>query len=203
MEGLVSNERELVLLLMHDDERAFKALYHLYSGRLLGYLKKLSGTEDFALEILQETFVRVWNNRSRIDPEKPFRSYLFSIAANLVYDLYRKAARDKKLRAALQNSYVSYICDHPEESVYSEENTRLLREAIQALPPKRREIFQLIKLEERSYDEVSKLLKVSTSTINDHIVKATKSIRERLLRSSTLEINIVAFSSLECLSAFF
>lgn len=203
MEGLVSNERELVLLLMHDDENAFKALYHLYSGRLLGYLKKLSGTEDFALEILQETFVRVWNNRSRIDPEKPFRSYLFSIAANLVYDLYRKAARDKKLRAALQNSYVSYICDHPEESVYSEENTRLLREAIQALPPKRREIFQLIKIEERSYDEVSKLLKVSTSTINDHIVKATKSIRERLLRSSTLEINIVAFSSLECLSAFF
>ena len=188
---------------MHDDENAFKALYHLYSGRLLGYLKKLSGTEDFALEILQETFVRVWNNRSRIDPEKPFRSYLFSIAANLVYDLYRKAARDKKLRAALQNSYVSYICDHPEESVYSEENTRLLREAIQALPPKRREIFQLIKIEERSYDEVSKLLKVSTSTINDHIVKATKSIRERLLRSSTLEINIVAFSSLECLSAFF
>lgn len=203
MEGLVSNERELVLLLMHDDENAFKALYHLYSGRLLGYLKKLSGTEDFALEILQETFVRVWNNRSRIEPEKPFRSYLFSIAANLVYDLYRKAARDKKLRAALQNSYVSYICDHPEESVYSEENTKLLREAIQALPPKRREIFQLIKIEERSYDEVSKLLKVSTSTINDHIVKATKSIRERLLRSSTLEINIVAFSSLECLSAFF
>ncbi|MGN6532752.1 MAG: RNA polymerase sigma factor [Ginsengibacter sp.] len=64
-------------------------------------------------------------------------------------------------------------------------------ESINLLPPKRRQIFQLIKVEERSYEEVSALLNVSVSTINDHIVKATKFIRENLKQYQIVELSML------------
>ena len=176
-----SNQRDLVKLLTDGNEAAFEALYHLYSRRLLLYLIKLLKSEHLASEVLQDVFVKVWNNRKNIDAAQSFRSYLFRIAENCVYDFFRKAGRDKKLQEALiRNACKDY--NPVEESVYMKERSRLLREAIDALPSKRRQIFQSVKIEGRSYDEVSRMLHVSVSTINDHIVKATKSIRENLER---------------------
>lgn len=180
-----SNEKDLVMLLSKDSETAFEELYRLYRNRLLGYLIKLVKSEDVAVELLQDAFVKIWNNRHNIDPEQSFRSYLFRIAENVVYDFFRKAVRDKKLTQALINSACQY--SHVEESFSDKENQQLLQDAINLLPPKRRRVFEMIKIEERSYEEVSLLLDVSTSTINDHIVKATKSIRENLERYQVIE----------------
>jgi RNA polymerase sigma-70 factor (ECF subfamily) len=192
LDNCTSNEKDLVLLLNESNEAAFEELYNLYSNRLLGYLIKLVKTETFAVDILQEAFIKIWNNRQNIDPEQSFRSYLFRIAENLVYDFFRKAARDKKLAAALINNvYDEYR--HVEEKFCQKEIDQLLQTAIDMLPPKRRQVFQLIKMEERSYEEVSELLHVSTSTINDHVVKATKSIRENLERYHVTAISIAIF----------
>ncbi len=187
-----SNEKDLVVLLKESNEAAFEALYYLYSKRLLSYLARVVKSENFAAEILQETFIRIWNNRETINPNQSFRSYLFRIAENLVYDFFRKAARDKKLEAALINSSCSEY-NNVEEIYSSKENIQQLQDAINTLPPKRRQVFQLVKMEERSYDEVSELLHVSTSTINDHIVKATKAIREKLANYESQMISIIFF----------
>jgi RNA polymerase sigma factor (sigma-70 family) len=69
---------------------------------------------------------------------------------------------------------------HVEENLCTKENEQILNDLINLLPPKRREIFQLIKMEDRSYNEVSHALSISPSTISDHIVKATKFIRQHL-----------------------
>ncbi|MEO9022956.1 MAG: RNA polymerase sigma-70 factor [Ginsengibacter sp.] len=185
-----SHEKDLVVLLRDSSEAAFEELYHLYSNRLLGYLIKLVKSEGIASELLQDFFIKIWNNRQNIDPEKSFRSYLFCVAENLVYDFFRKAARNKKLEAVLiNNSCGEYR--HIEENFCRKENIQLLQNAIDALPPKRRQVFQLVKMEERSYEEVSSILHVSVSTINDHIVKATKSIREKLEPYQLTKISII------------
>jgi len=187
-----SDDRDLVVLLTRSNEPAFVKLYSLYSERLLGYLVRLVKSETFACELLQDAFIKIWNNRNNIDPNQSFRSYLFRIAENLVYDFFRKAERDKKLQAALINS-ASSDYRHVEENITSKENIQLLRKIIDALPPKRRQVFQLIKIEERSYAEVSTLLNISTYTINDHIVKATKFVRERLEGHHVMGIIILTF----------
>ena len=180
------------MLLTEGSETAFEKLYRLYSKHLLGYLIRLVKSETFACELLQDAFIKIWNNRCNIDPNQSFRSYLFRIAENLVYDFFRKAARDKKLQAVLINSASSEY-RHLEEDVCSKENVQLLRKIIDDLPPKRRQVFQLIKIEERSYAEVSALLNISTYTINDHIVKATKFVRERLEGHHVMGIIILTF----------
>lgn len=173
------NEKDLVILLSRDDEDAFEALYYSYSTWLLAYLIKLVKSESLAADLLQEAFLTVWNKRQNIDPDQCFRAYLFRIAGNLAYDFFRNAARKKKLLASLiQNHYnqSSYI----EEVFSGKENNQFLMDAISSLPIRRREVFQLVRIEERPYQEVSQLLNISVSTINDHVVKATKSLRVKL-----------------------
>ena len=179
-------EKEIVLRMMQGDELAFEKIYRLYSPKLYGNLLRLLKSVPQTEQILQDVFLKVWEYRSSIDPEKSFRSFLFKIAENKAYDFFRKAARDKKLEAELiALSTVNYTV--LEEFVADDEKLILLKNAIDKLPPQRQQVFRLCKLEGRSYREVSESLGISQSTISDHIVKATKSIRDHLeIHSRTL-----------------
>lgn len=169
-------EQELLALLHRGSEQAFEKIYNHYSIRLYANLLKLVKSEAEAQEILQDVFLKVWNNREQIDLSKSFKAYLFKIAENKVYDFFRKLARDKKKMAVLLTT-TSGENVPDEANLFTEENTALLEKAIGALPPQRQQVFRLCKLEGKSYREVSKELDISESTISDHIVKATKSIR--------------------------
>jgi RNA polymerase sigma-70 factor (family 1) len=189
-----SSERDLVLALQKGDEGAFETIYGLYSQRLFGRLLKLVKTEAQAQEILQDVFIKLWQHRHSLDAEKSFRSFLFRIAENKVYDFFRKAARDKLMQANLISlATTNYI--NIEDYTREEENLKLLYKAIESLPPQRQQVFRLCKLEGRSYKEVSELLGISLSTISDHIVKATKAIKEFFYKQppSLLLITLLLF----------
>ena len=171
-----NNEKEILLELLKGSEQAFEKIYKIYSGRLYGSLLKLVKSESEAQEILQDVFLKIWDNRQNIDVEKSFRSYLFKIAENKVYDFFRKAARDKKKEAELM-AIASSESLPDEDLLLSDENATILQKAIESLPAQRQQVFRLCKLEGKSYKEVSELLGISVSTISDHIVKATKAIR--------------------------
>ena len=169
-------EKEILMRLLQGDELAFEKIYRLYSPRLYGKLLRLLKSVPQTEEILQDVFLKIWEYRASIDPEKSFRAFLFKIAENKVYDFFRKASRDKKLEAELiALSTINYMA--LEEFVADDEKSVLLENAINMLPPQRQQVFRLCKLEGKSYKEVSELLGISLSTISDHIVKATKSIR--------------------------
>jgi len=184
------DEKQLLVLLRQGDKQAFGELYYQYSPRIYTNLVKLLKSDHLAEELLQDVFVKVWDKRENIDIEKSFRSYLFRIAENQVYDFFRKAARDKKMEAYLINA-ASEFYSHVEEALYHKENTAILNRAIAQLPPKRRHIFTLCKLEGKSYEEVSRQLGISTSTINDHVVKASRSVREYLLLSKDIAVLVI------------
>ncbi|WP_256007351.1 RNA polymerase sigma factor [Pedobacter deserti] len=165
------NEKALLTRLKAGDKQAFESLYHRYKHRIAGNLLRLLKSEELAEEILQDMFVRLWDRRSSIDPEQSFRSYLFRVAENKVMDYYRRMARDKKMREKL-TAAVSELYSHIEEDIFSKENSRMLQEAIDQLPPQRKQVFILCKMEGKSYKEVAELLSISPSTINDHLYKA-------------------------------
>ena len=191
---LSSDEKELLSLLLNGNEQAFEKIYQLYSSRLYGNLLKLVKSEAEAQEILQDVFLKIWENRQRIDIEKSFRSYLFKIAENKVVDFFRKAARDKKRESRLiLLATIEYL--PVEDLLQSDERSVILQKAIDSLPPQRQQVFRLCKLEGKTYKEVSELLGISVSTISDHIVKATKSVRDYFENNeqALLSLLIVAF----------
>lgn len=184
-------ENELLLQLSKGNLVAFEKIYYSYSPKLLSNLVKLVKSDSVAQDILQDIFLKVWKNREKIEPDKSFRSYLFTIAENKAYDFFRKAARDKKLCETLIASATEHY-EHIETEIFNKENSRILEIAIGILPPQRQLVFRLSKLEELSYDEISKRLGISVSTISDHIVKATKSIRIFLSNHPELYILFIA-----------
>ncbi|HMT75933.1 MAG TPA: RNA polymerase sigma-70 factor, partial [Chitinophagaceae bacterium] len=172
---------------------AFEKIYRMYSGRLYGNLLKLVKNESLAQEILQDVFVKIWENRFSIDANKSFRSYLFKIAENKVYDLFRKAARDRKLQAQI-TAIATEQYMHIEELLIRKEYGAIIEKAIKLLPPQRQQIFRLCKMEGRSYEEVSKLLGISVSTISDHIVKSGRTLREYLYLNLDMAILLFVLS---------
>lgn len=178
------------------DREAFTELYAAYSKRLYLNLVKLVKSESIAEEILQDIFVIIWEKRYEIDIRLSFQSYLFRIGENKVTDFFRKARRDKNLFAQVKR-IASEQYSHIEEELLSRENSEFLKKAIDTLPPQRKQIFELCKLHGKSYNEVSILLGISTSTINDHIVKATKSIREFLCCNMRYSPSLLLFMVLK------
>ena len=187
------DEKELLLQLSNDSEQAFEKIYKLYSARLYGNLIKLVKSESEAQEILQDVFLKIWNNRHSIDTDKSFRSYLFKIAENKVYDFFRKAARDKKKEHVLLEIASSEYMP-VEDIMLSDAKTVLLEKAIESLSPQRQQVFRLCKLEGKSYREASEILGISASTISDHIVKATKSIRDYFEKNEQALLALFIFS---------
>jgi len=187
---LIIDEKELLFLLKQSHEVAFEKIYKLYSPRLFGNIYKMVKSESTAKEILQEVFIKVWNNRTGIDPERSFRSYLFRIAENKVYDFFRNASRDKKMQSRILVIATKHY-DHIEELLLRKEDNAVLHKAINSLSSQRQHVFRLCKLEGKSYAEVSRELGISVSTISDHIVKATKTIRKYLFEYIDLTIILI------------
>ncbi len=191
---MMRNEKYLLEQLIAGNEEAFKQLYFLYSERLYGNLLKLLKSEPVAQEILQDVFMKIWDHRQHIDTEKSFRSYLFRIAENRVCNFYKKASREKALLQQLASqSPAAYA--HVEEIIFSKEQKSFLHNAIESLPPQRKQVFELCKVEGKSYDEVSSLLGISISTIIDHIVKANRFLREYCIKNKELIIPVLLIST--------
>ncbi|MDB4923996.1 RNA polymerase sigma factor [Mucilaginibacter sp.] len=182
---LLLTEKELVESLKNGDKYAFEQLYHNYKVRIYRNLLKMVKSDEIAEELLQDLFVKIWISREKLNPEKSFRSYLFKIAENLVYDFFRKAALNKKLETYLIS--VSVPTTSPiEQHIYYKEGNYVLAKAIEQLPPKRKQVYILCKIEGRSYEEVSRLLGVSVSTVNEHIVKASSVVKKYFLLSTNI-----------------
>ncbi|SMC58418.1 RNA polymerase sigma factor [Pedobacter nyackensis] len=185
------NERELLLLLKQGDDDAFEEIYHLYSHRLYSNLLKLVKSDDLAMDLLQDLYIKLWNNRSSIDVDKSIRSYLFSIAKNLAIDFFRRAARESNL----QNHLITVgteLYNHVDDVLFHKETAVVLNKAIMALPPQQQKIFNLCKIEGRSYQEVALILGISPATVGNQLVKALRSVRAVMMNSQDALIIIVS-----------
>lgn len=179
-ETLFSSDRDMLLRLKAGNVEAFDFFYRKHRGRIYANILKLVKSPDIAADILQEVFIKVWNNAPGIDINQSFEGYLVRIAQNSVYDFFRKAARQKKLEDKLITSSLADIDSDADIELDLEESIKLLSKEIDLLPPKCKEVFQLCKLEGKSYEEVAQLLNISTATVNNHIVKATRILKSRL-----------------------
>jgi len=189
--GMLYDENEQLLLqqLKLGNERAFNYFYDQHSLIIYRKIKKMVRVDTLAGELLQDVFVKLWDKRHLIDPEKPLKAYLFLIAQNLVYDFYRRLSREERLQAEIMQTFSeNYL--HAEEDVLFKETQEILQKAVEQLPAQQRLVFQLCKLEGKTYEQVSDELGISTATINTHIVRATKRIKAYMLNYNHVAVHV-------------
>lgn len=175
------DEKELLIQLRDGSCQALDYFYHQYSLRIYRKVFKMVRVEVIAEELMQDVFVKIWDRRQGIDPDQSFKSYLYTIAQNLVYDFYRKLAREEKLQGLIKSAN-SEMYVHVEEEIFLKETSEILNNAINNLPSQQKLVFTLCKLEGKSYEDAGAALGISSSTINSHIVKATRSVKGYIFR---------------------
>jgi RNA polymerase sigma-70 factor (ECF subfamily) len=149
--------------------------------------------ENVAEELTQDVFVKIWEKRHLIDPDQLFFSYLNKIAANLVVDFYRKVSRDERLKKSIAD--ISTKMEEPLDfKIIHEEDISIIQKAIKNLPTQQQNVYELCKIEGHTYEEASRLLGISTATINNHIVRATKSLKNYLNKNYHLVLIIFFIS---------
>lgn len=191
VQAISSDHEKLQLMRLRDgDEKAFDYFYNIYSLPIYRKLLKMIKVEFVAEEILQTVFIKVWDKRGLIDPQKGLKAYLYQIAQNLVYDFYRNMAREEKLQAEVKYT-LNELSAGAEENLIFKETNELLELAIEQLPDQQRLVFRLCKQEGKSYGEVSELLGISTSTINGHIVKATKNVKLFMFKTHNMSYTLL------------
>jgi len=192
MEKVQDENVGLLLRQLKDgSEPAFNALYRMHSVMLLANIRNLVRDQETAKELLQELYLKVWENRENIDETKSFRAYLFTIARNMVYNYFRKVALDNKAKLRLVNE-ATEAYEHNHAGLDDAANTAMLQDAVQSLSPQCREVYRLSRLEGKSHQEISLLMGISPSTVNNHMVRAKREMRGFLAKNHDVAIILLA-----------
>lgn len=192
-------QKDLLIKLSHGDEEAFNVLYDIYSRPLYYRMLRMVKNADVADELLQELFIKLWDKRATLDTEKSFQSYLYTVAQNRVYNYFRKVASDHSLfQSLIQNTATHYL--DGQELMENKETAELLQKAIEQLSPQRKQVFQLCKLEGKSYKEVAEIMEISIATVNSHMTKSLQSIKEYLMKHQDVAILIMTTCAVSVLN---
>lgn len=192
-----TKEKEWLVALKLGDHQAFEQLYSHYKRQIYHNLYRLMHQHEVAEELTHDVFLKVWQLRQSIDSDKTFGAFLQKIAGNLAVDYYRRAALDKRMQEELIHTAARHH-RATEEHLERAESQELVRSVLDKLPPKRREVFMLCRLEGKSYAEVAQIMGIGVGTVNDHVVKATRFIRAELTKHPDLHLLLMlhmAFSS--------
>ncbi|MFO7616591.1 MAG: RNA polymerase sigma-70 factor [Bacteroidales bacterium] len=160
---------------------AFNSLYREYSGRLyrfaLGYLKSAEEAE----ELVQEVFTIIWEKRSTLKEELSFKSFLFTIAFNIIRKHFRT-------RGHLEGYFRSRPTDENYAPVAEEVNYASLLDYINSLveqmPDRRRQVFRRSRMDGRSIQEIAEELNISHKTVENHLSDALRFVRSHLNREN-------------------
>lgn len=167
-------------------EEAFRAYYRPLCAFANTYMKDRDKSED----LVQELFVKLWNERERLNVTSSLKAYLFSAVRNRSLNELEKVVRMKPLSEGLHNTT-------PEDTQSEEDHTwrsaRVLA-AIEALPEERRKVFKLSRNEGLKYHEIAERLGISVKTVENQMGKALKTLREDLADLVPVWVALMAMS---------
>ncbi|MGD9628870.1 MAG: sigma-70 family RNA polymerase sigma factor [Pyrinomonadaceae bacterium] len=184
------SDHELIANARNGDDDAFGEIVSRYKNQITNFLYRFLNDYDEAVDLAQETFVRVYFALDRYHTEYAFSTYLYRIASNLAISEIRKRKRRTilSLTGLFQSDEESSMEFQPPDSrplpdreVVDNEQSRVIANAIAALPPKYRTPIILRDVEGCSYEEVAEIMQLGLGTTKSRISRARGLLRERLL----------------------
>jgi RNA polymerase sigma-70 factor (ECF subfamily) len=156
---------------------SFSSVFNEFHGKLYYYFLKKTKSAEMAGELVQLTFIRLWQFRHTLSEDISFDSQLFTMAGSAFIDYLRRQNTLRKNTEHLPGTAPALPHAFTMEAEADFENTDYLHRATQFLPPVRKKIFILSRVHGYSYKEIALRLSISVKTVEDHMVKALKHIR--------------------------
>lgn len=159
------------------NEAEFNEIVRDHSSRLIRIVVCLTKNQCTAEDIVQETFLKLWEKRATLTSEN-VGGWLYRVAWNLSLGHIRKEAGRTKLHALWTDLY--YQSTGVEEQLAQKENTKVFKKIYDCLPEKQQAVYHLSKIENLSRVEIAQQLNISPHTVKNHLAKAVQFMKEHL-----------------------
>ncbi|MBE9600794.1 RNA polymerase sigma factor [Pedobacter sp. MC2016-24] len=154
------------------DHLAFEMVFKLFHKKLYAYFLKKTASEDMAQELTQLAFIKLWGFKHTLSETIELDHQLFRIAKTTLLDYFKKQANDERNLKLYYNRLSEDAADQNQNF----ETNQQLEVALSLLPPTRKKVFILNRLQGYSYKEISEQLSISPRTVEKHISLALKQL---------------------------
>lgn len=186
------DEEKLLIGFLKGDQSAFSQLFEMHYKGACRYVIRLVRDEDTAEEIVQSTFVNLWEKKEMISADISFRSYLFRSAYNTALNYLKHQKVVNTFVNKKQDNFVvskkNYVSHQPDFEIQNR-----ISDALNSLPPQCQRVFRMSREEGLKYYEIAEQLDISQKTVEVHMGKALKLLREHLKDYLTIFIPLLFF----------
>lgn len=175
----MNNLRAILIQFSKGNQLAFRRLYDIYSAdvyRVAFYILKI---EKYAEEVVQDSFLKLWDNREVIDVNTSLNTYLYVICRNLSFNKLKQVKREQKLFRTIERED-EYLYRDSDHFLTVKEFYESFEAVLDLLPERQRTILRLSRIDGFSHKEIAQKLSISTNTVKNHMVQALKTIKNHL-----------------------
>lgn len=168
--------------LRQSDREAYAAVFDAMHAPLFRYVRSITNDPSAARDITQDVFVKLWESRRSLDPDQSLKAYLYRTARNRAYnhERNRRTRTDKEDDVRSDSPAQPAPRTAPDEAVDARMLDKRLRRWIDDLPDRQREALSLSRFEGLSHEAIAEIMDISPRTVNNHIVRALKSLRQNV-----------------------
>lgn len=172
---VISMDNQLFQRIKEGSLEAFGEFYDQYSLKLLNFSMMYLNSRVEAEETVQDVFVKIWENRTKLNLELSVEGYIFRITKNqLLNKIKKKVLETETITHSTESLFFN---NSTEDEVFLNEMKGVLSEAMAGLPEKRQEIFRLSREKGYSNKEIAEELNISVHTVESQIKKSIKYLR--------------------------
>jgi RNA polymerase sigma-70 factor (ECF subfamily) len=186
-----NKEDDLVQQLKAGEAAAFDELFEIYGQKLYGFALKYLKSQTEAEELVQDVFVRIWENRKSLNSDFSFKSYLFTIALNQVRKYFKKRAMSLRYLASLKEDDFDLDNQTAEFVDYTSVLQRI-DQVVASFPERKKQIFLKSRKEGKTSKQIAKELDITVGAVDNQISQAIKLIREALKNEGLVTLLFVA-----------
>ena len=188
----MQNEKEILDRLRNADHLALKEIYEFYIHKLHRFVSTYIQDKEQVKDIVQQTFIKIWEKKETIDLSKSFKAFVFTIAYRNVIDYVRRketmAIENKSDKLYYDESFISL--DSAEDILKRHDLESIYAKALDTLTPKKKEIFILSRHDGLSNKEIANKLGISIKTVEYHITDILSALKDYFIKA---EISIILF----------
>lgn len=176
-------EKRILKELKYGSKKAFEYVFKTYYDSLCRYAEEILKDRDYAEDVVENLFVRIWEDRKKINYHTSIRSYLYRSTYNASLNILRKKKSENKYRdffihhSDFSKTHVYGSSSFPLSGIIENELDEIIGKVIDDLPPQCKKIFLMSRVEDLSHKEIAKKLNLSVNTVKCQIMNALKKIQ--------------------------
>ncbi|TKG96439.1 RNA polymerase sigma-70 factor [Puteibacter caeruleilacunae] len=180
------SNQELIYRLKEGDRGVFELIFNSYFARLYHFAYGYITDKESAENIVQDTFVDFWIQRTKLKNDTNLNAWLYSVTKNKCVKFIERIKVEEKFKSFTKSqikemSFNQYALQQLDTSTMSfQEIERIITSTLEELPPQCRKIFEMSRFENKKYKEIAEELEISTKTVETQITKALKIFRKNL-----------------------